>query len=332
MLSHASLERQITGILAVWGIAGEAQLTPVSGGTLNWNFEVRAASRRYFLRCYRSNLETERIEGEHRLLEWAAARGIPLAPTIPLPGGRTLHLAGEHRWALFPWLEGATVERGQLSRAQARALGEAHGRVHSVLSAHPDSGSATFTMRWDKQQSMEALQHLLSVGAERGSEGWILEGIARQLRQLEAAEVSPPEHFAALPCQLLHGDFHDQQVLFKGDRVTAVVDWEIWHTDPRSWELVRSLAFSRLLDSPLLEDYLAGYREHVQPSEEELQLALTLWFQSRPVGLWVWWAYLKDANERVKEFFPSMLAELDLVTDDRWTTSIRDRVRRFNAT
>ncbi|MEP6870314.1 MAG: phosphotransferase, partial [Anaerolineaceae bacterium] len=137
-----------------------------------------------------------------------------------------------------------------------------------------------------------------------------------------------PEYFASLPCQLLHGDFHDQQALFAEDEVRAIVDWEIWHNDPRAWELIRSLAFSQLLDSPRLADYLGGYREHIQPAEAELQLALTLWFQSRVVGLWAWWAYIMEGNERVKEFFPSMLAELAMVTDVRWTASVRERVIR----
>jgi hypothetical protein len=92
--------------------------------------------------------------------------------------------------------------------------------------------------------------------------------------------------------------------------------------------VVRSLAFSKLLDSPLLDDYMAGYREHIQLTEDEVQLALTLWFQGRLVGLWVWWAYVMEGNERVKDFFPATIEEIDRVTDERWKASIRSRFIR----
>ena len=201
-----------------------------------------------------------------------------------------------------------------------------HGRVQSALASHSDSATALLTMRWDKQQSLSALDHLVTVARQRQTASWITDGIERQRRLLESTDVAPPEQFASLPCQLLHGDFHDQQALFDGDDVTAIVDWEIWHSDPRAWELVRSLSFSQLLEPPRLADYLAGYRQHVQPSEDEMQLALTLWFQSRIVGLWAWWAYLVEGNERVRAFFPTMLAELEQVADERWTARIRARV------
>ncbi len=326
MVSHASLELNIPAVLRAWGLQPPTHVAAVLGGTLNWNFDVQTGGGRFFLRCYRSNLEIERIEGEHRLIEWAASQGIPVPVPLETVEGNSLMLFGNDRWAFFPWIEAAPVERGKLSSAQARALGEMHGRVQLVLASHPDSIIASLNMRWDKQQSLNALQHLVTLGKERQIEPWIADGIERQRRLLEATDVHPPEYFASLPCQLLHGDFHDQQALFEGDEVRSIVDWEIWHTDPRAWELVRSLAFSQLLDSPCLADYLAGYRQHIQTSEDEMQLALTLWFQSRVVGLWAWWAYLKDGNERVKEFFPAMLAELDQVTDERWTASIRERV------
>lgn len=326
MLTHQSLLPTIPALLDHWGLTAPTSISPVTGGTLNWNFDVQTASGRFFLRCYRANLESERIAGEHRLVQWVGARGIPVATPVAALDGERLVSVGEDRWALFPWVHGLAVGRGALSSTRATALGEMHGRVQAVLATHPDSKTAQLSMLWDKQQSLAALEHLVAIGKQRGVEDWITEGMERQRGLLESTDVKTRKHFASLPCQMLHGDFHDQQVLFEGDRVTAVADWEIWHTDPRAWELVRSLAFSQLLDSPLLIDYLRGYRQHIQPSEDEMQLALTLWFQSRFVGLWAWWAHLKEGNERVKHFFPAILAELELIADERWTESIRDRV------
>jgi homoserine kinase type II len=328
MLDHETLQPRVPTVLRAWGFEAPEPPVAVPGGTLNWNFDVQTASGRFFLRCYRSNLESDRIAGEHRLLEWVETRGIPVAVPIRTVSGEELLLQGDERWALFPWMDGVNLERGRLSTAQATALGEMHGRVQAVLAAHPESDAACLSMRWDKAQSIDLLNRLVAAGRERGVEAWITDGIERQRQLLKDTDIAPPERFSSLPCQLIHGDFHDQQVLFDGDHIRAVVDWEIWHTDPRAWEVVRSLAFSKLLDSPLLDDYLAGYREHIQLTEDEVQLALSLWFQGRLVGLWVWWAYVMEGNERVKDFFPATIEEIDRVTDERWKASIRSRFIR----
>jgi homoserine kinase type II len=321
-LDHQSLRGEFPAVLEAWGLPPAARVEPVAGGTLNWNFRVDCGPQRLFLRCYRQNLETERILGEHALVQWNSARGVPAPVPLRTAAGDTLLEWQGNRWALFPWMPGAAVPRGNLSPRQAWSLGEMHGRIQAGLATHPASRDAALGMRWSKEQSLSLLTRLEAASRERREEPWLTAGIARQRELLTAAAVLPPEAFSSLPCQLLHGDFHDQQVLFEGDHVSAVVDWEIWHTDPRAWELARSLAFSGMLDSPLRAGYLAGYREHVRLGEDEAALALRLWFQSRLVGVWAWWAYLMEGNARVRDFFPTMIAELERVSDGRWTAFI----------
>jgi Ser/Thr protein kinase RdoA (MazF antagonist) len=152
--------------------------------------------------------------------------------------------------------------------------------------------------------------------------------IAKQRDLLDSLDALPPEAFATLPSQLLHGDFHDHQVLWDETGVVAVVDWELWRSDPRVWELIRSLAFSQLLGEPGMDEYLSGYRRFVQLSEEECRLGMRLWWQSRVVGVWVWAAYFLQGNERVLKFIPDVIAELDHVADDAWKHGIEERFVR----
>src|SRR6185503_9664269 len=69
-LDPAALASSIPDVMPAWRVGDPLSVRPVAGGTLNWNFDVRTQSGRYFLRCYRQSLETERIEGEHRLTAW----------------------------------------------------------------------------------------------------------------------------------------------------------------------------------------------------------------------------------------------------------------------
>ncbi|MBI2766055.1 MAG: phosphotransferase [Chloroflexi bacterium] len=325
---HQRRAAAIPYVLQAWGLTVTGRPAPVAGGTLNWNYSVPTSGGPIFLRCYRQDLETERIAGEHALLEWAAARGVP----APLPrrtfDGNTILTRAAERWAVFPWIGGATIPRGSFWPAQARALGRAHGLTQAVLATHPASEHAVMPQRWDKGRSLTLLAQLVSDARAQGIAPWIVAGIVRQRELLEAFEVLPPEHFSSLPSQVLHGDFHDQQVLFDGDRVTAVVDWEIWHSDARAWEVVRSLAFSRMLGSPLMGDYLSGYREHVTLADDEARKAIQLWFQSRLTGLWAWWAYVVEHNHRVEEFFPAMIEELERAADASWTPAVVERFVR----
>jgi Ser/Thr protein kinase RdoA (MazF antagonist) len=334
-MNPTDLAAEVPMALRAWGILGPDSVAPVPGGTLNWNFRVETGEGVYFLRCVRANLETERIVGEHELVAWVAGRGVPAPVPIPTAAGETIALVGasgeERRWVLSPWMPGAPVERGTLSAAQAHSLGAMHGRIQAVLADHPASEGARMLGRWDKRQSLDLLDRCIATAKERREAEWIVEGIETQRRMLDALDVLPPEAFASLPCQVLHGDFHDQQALFVGDEVSAIVDWEIWHTDPRAWELARSLAFSTLFASPRLDDYLSGYREHVRLGEDEVRLAMRNWFQSRVVGLWAWWAYLMGGNDRVADFFPEMIAELDRIATPGWTEGITERVVRAAA-
>src|SRR5688572_17640015 len=164
-----SLLTEAPRALEAWGISG-ATIAPVPGGTLNWNFRVDSGEGAYFLRCVRANLETERIVGEHALVQWVADRGIPAPVAIPTRDGATIALVGEpgeeRRWALLPWMPGDPVERGTLNRAQARSVGAIHGRIQGVLADHPDSKDARMLMRWDKAQSLGLLDRLVEAARE----------------------------------------------------------------------------------------------------------------------------------------------------------------------
>lgn len=327
-MSHDLYAAAIPQVLAAFGLGADGESKAVAGGTLNWNFRVETSAGAWFVRRCRDDLETERIEGEHALVRWVASRGVPAPLPLRTPDGSTLVEFEHGRWAVFPWVEGEVCPRGTLSAARARVLGSCHGRVQRVLADHPDSANAQLPGRWSKEESLRILNRIIHVAAEKQAEDWILAGLRRQLAMLEALDVLPPQAFDSLPLQLLHGDFHDQQVLWRGDEISAVVDWEIWHAEPRVWEVVRSLSFSLLLDDTNLQDYLGGYREHVQLSPNEVSLGLQLWWQSRVVGLWAWAAYFLQGNERVKAFFPEMIAELDRVADESWRESVKERFIR----
>lgn len=327
MPGHEDFANLIPDVVGRFGLWPLGEPIPVTSGTLNWNFAVETDGGRKFVRRYRDDLLLDRIRGEHALVVWLAERGVPVPVPAQTPADESIiQMVG--RWAVFDWVEGEVLPRGSLTPSQARTLGMAHGRIQSLLAGHPLSAGATMQMHWDKAESLALLQQVRTVAPRSGAETWVLGALAKQQALLEAMDVAPPKSFQSLPAQVLHGDFHDHQVLWEGDAIAAVADWELWHTDPRVWEVIRSLSFSQLLDTPLLEEYLAGYREHVSLSEGECRLGLRLWWQSRVVGLWAWSAYFLQGNTRVAKFLPAMAEELGRVADEAWKARIEERFVR----
>jgi Ser/Thr protein kinase RdoA (MazF antagonist) len=320
-----SIGLTIDAVLGIYGLGPATSVSFVEGGTLNWNYRAVTGNGQYFVRKHRTELSEERIREEHNLLLWAYDRGIPVArPSSTTIGDSVARYQGR-LWAVFPWIEGRTITRGEASPREAAALGEIHGLMHSVLAAHPSSAGARFDMQWDKHESEQTLA-AIALAAERGhAEHSVQAAIALQRKLLSETEVQPPSAFDWLPAQLVHGDFHDQQVLFDGTgRVAAVVDWELFRPLPRIWELIRSLNFAGLFGNSLLEDYMSGYRHYVSLSEDECRAGLQLWWQSRVVGAWVWAAYFLQGNERVRPLFPATVQALNDISSPEWQEKQRN--------
>ncbi|GAB3890841.1 phosphotransferase family protein [Kibdelosporangium lantanae] len=161
----------------------------------------------------------------------------------------------DETWFAMEFAEGEAVEPVLDNHtlppdvARTRMLEAAHllRRLHDTDPV-PDEPPATATTeleRWSR--TMHAVPAELRPGAE-------------ELLELLAADVP-----ADLPPVLVHGDFRLGNVLFAGDRATAVVDWEIWSTgDPRT-DLGWFLLFADHRNFPVIGTAVPGL-----PSEAEL--------------------------------------------------------------
>lgn len=322
MPSHADFKDAVPDVIGRLGYWPYGDPEPVTGGSLNWNFGIESDGGRLFVRRHRDDVSAARIRAEHRLVGWLAERGIPAPVPFKTETDETVLSIAGGNWSVFPWVDGVVGERGGLSGRQLETLGAVHGATQAVLATHPDSAHAELSMRWDKGESAALLDRILAVARQESADSWMLAAVERQQEMLDALDVRPPADFAGLPCQLLHGDFHDHQVIWSGEDVVAIVDWELFGPNPRIWELIRSLAFSKLLGTAGMTPYIIGYRRFVQLDEDECRLGLQLWWQSRVVGVWAWAAHFLDGNERVRSFLPEVAAELARVADAAWKLKV----------
>lgn len=324
----ASLDR----VLDAFELPRSGDPSEVSGGTLNDNYHVVTADGPLFARRYRADIETDRVRHEHSITRWVADGGAPAIAPLASPEGETVIEVEGRLWALFPWVDGRAPIRGEIMPGEAEAIGEAHGHIQRLLADHPESEGASLKLlaervAWDTAAALESLARIVERATEVGASTDLFDAFAFQ-RQL--LETDPPRSFAEfdwLPSQLLHGDFHDQQILLgDGETVAGVVDWEMTQPASRVWELIRSLHFSMVLETDRLEPYLGGYRRHMALTEEECRTGIEFWWQNRLHGTWAYRAYLLEGNDLVTAFFPEMDRHLRSFADPRRRTQIADRL------
>lgn len=248
----ASAEDLADDLRAVLGAEVE-DLRRLSGGASRETWRFTAGGRDLILQRTRAagGLGAPTMEVEDALLAAAADAGVPVPPTVvraadagPLGTARVTEVVpGE---ALGPRL--VRAERSEAGRSELAAqMGRALAAIHSVpVADHP-----ALARRDVLEQARAGLD---AVGEARP---------AFELALRWLADTRPPD---AGPECVVHGDFRVGNLLIDGDRLTAVLDWELAHRgDPledlgwlcvRAWRFGGDREVGGLAD---LDDLLAAY-------------------------------------------------------------------------
>ncbi len=261
----------LDGVLAAWGRDG-ARATPFEGATDRWRVE-RGDDPPMLLRRYDGNRSPEAIAYEHDLLAYLEEQSWPVpVPVATTSGDTALELDGA-RWALFPLLPGEPPpdesiflqRRGALlalvhadlaawDRAVRR---EAFGRIDDFDAAVRPHGLASFEALLARVQAVDPTRaNMLAVLRMRVEE------------QLEAYG------YAELPPHPLWGACNAQHVLFDGDDVTGLIDFDEARADARAVDIAASiLADTRSVGWRIIR-WVAGYAAHADPplTEQEADL------------------------------------------------------------
>lgn len=248
------------------------------GGSSNLNLLVSNNFRQYVLRVYRPYVRETRLRGLHLVRRELTARGVPCAEVVATRDG--------HSWIM---LDGRLVEvehyvehDGDMDSWERLEMGlPILGRIHSILQdikANSDTRKPLFA---NYIEPRDALKRTLQ-GTRRIRE-WDNPSRA-ELRLADAAEELAhllssiePDLVAALPRQLVHGDFWDNNVFFRDDRVVLVTDFDFMGERARIDDLALTLYFTCLKypEDQLSDDGLRRLRGLVDAYDSGLDDPLT---------------------------------------------------------
>ena len=314
-----------------YGIAAE-QVRDL-GGSSSLNLLIADGDARYVLRFYRPYVTAGRLAAIHHVRRELGRGGVPCALMMPTRdgqpwvsvGGRLLEVERfiDHDGNMDSW---DRLERGL----------PLLGRIHSLLQAvevSTEGRTPLFANHVEPAQAQAATAH----GTAR-MRGWqptpAEERLASMADEL-AALVTAGERYLveALPRQVVHGDFWDNNVLFRGDRVALVADFDFIGERARIDDLALTLYFadagfghdeadgSRLVRLRRLVDaYASGLDQPLTPSER----AALPWAMARqPLwGIGGWVASLDDV-QAARNHAAGMVADVERALQiirmlDRW--------------
>ncbi|HEX7600535.1 MAG TPA: homoserine kinase [Polyangiaceae bacterium] len=218
----------------------------IEAGSVNSNFAVELPGRALFLRLYEEQ-EFSGAEREAKLVATLAARGVPTPAPLAAPDGALVRVLSSKPAALFPWRAGTSTCQAAVSPVRAQSVGRALAQVHRA--------GLDLTLWPSRFGEPELESRLARIGADR-TYGAEAPGLRAALAQIGALRDR------SLPRGLVHGDLFRDNVLWEGDRITALLDFESASEGVLAYDLaVTMLAFGYGdgLELPLLKAMVAGY-------------------------------------------------------------------------
>ncbi|WP_308635783.1 phosphotransferase enzyme family protein [Paenibacillus silvisoli] len=302
------------------------------GGSANLNLFATDGHNRYVVRVYRPYVN------EARLADIQLARQVLNAQGIPSSKVR-LTLNGQP-YILF---DGRLVEVDRYVESDANMASWEHlaaglpllGRIHTILR------DVQFSTEGKKNQPFA------NYIEPQNALGMTLKGIQRirgwnpsayNMRLITATEelaylvsAAEQELVPMLPRQMVHGDFWDNNVVFRDGRIVLVTDFDFMGERARIDDLALTLYYFDCSDEPssakrlgglrgLIDSYDSGLTEHLSMRE---RLSIPLAMARQPLWSMGGWIALLDDEEAARRHAAGMLGDVEwalrIIRElDRW--------------
>ena len=226
----------------------------IERGFVNENWDVETSQGRYFLKRRHSHLQQLHapvvalavIRAQHALMARLRQRGFPAPAVVPTANGETLHVEGGEFYEVQEYIAGEPYDHTRPAHLAEAAV--TLGRYHACV-----QGFAPRALRNLGELYTPAT---LKANLSKLVEAWSLQlptsnfqPPTSNLQQLEAHAADLAARFAqapahgTLPHVIIHGDYYAGNLLFEGDRIVGVVDYDKARWQARVVELAEALIY-----------------------------------------------------------------------------------------
>jgi Ser/Thr protein kinase RdoA (MazF antagonist) len=272
LLDRAGEEIPVAELAALWPLGGWASVSLVPVGK-NEHFRVASADGIFYLRRSYRYKPLDELVGQLHLMRLLRERGFPAPEVVPARTGADHAELFGRWWIATRGIAGEPFDDG--SPAHVRALGATVARYHRVVADQPAPMAEPAVLRELRGRAAE-------------------EGVDPVLRT-RAADVAArlAGLLPALPRTMIHGGARRGSLVFDGEQVAGVLDFDSAHPDVRVLDLAVAVhdvgkvytgsgdADNKVaLDLGRIADLLAAYSRGMQPTAAEME-ALPLLLEAK---------------------------------------------------
>jgi Ser/Thr protein kinase RdoA (MazF antagonist) len=240
-------------------------------GRMNRNWHIDSERGRFALKLL-TDRDPAVVRRNLGLLDRLAAEGIPVAPAVATTTGDLVCEIEGNAYYLCEWIDG-THPRAAMNLAQAEHMGAVIASIHNAL-AEPGLGlpapqPVPDTVN-DPKSALAEAGRFLKLANESPVQGAFDRAVAPVLRErldliAAGAHLRPDPAATTGPSGWTHGDCQDFNLIWAGDRVGAVIDWDRIRVGSYAMELARAAAWQfctpeTRIDLVKVAAFLTGYR------------------------------------------------------------------------
>lgn len=208
---------------ARFGLPPLDRAEPEPKGRVNTSYHLWCGGERWFLRLVEAAGE-EAVRFEAEVLRYLYQARFPVARLVTTTEGQPFATVAGKPAMLFAYAPGEEVARAEAGPERCRRVGEQLGRLHEL--------SAGFTAERANPYGAPRVAGWLAELGDGGADAEARGALPLFREELAAAAALP-----GAPRGLVHGDLFVDNVLWLGDRVAYLLDWEMSCTEAFAWDL-----------------------------------------------------------------------------------------------
>lgn len=267
-----------------------------ASGINNETCGIQTGAGKFVWKHYTKLANVATLAYEHDLLRWLAQQPLSFAVPVPLSTAHGITLvAVEQGWgALFPLLPGQRPDPSDAD--QIAAVGAGLGELHRALAGYPTKprpGLSTYAALTQVHPLLPDPFHLTPMTLGLPNEEPQDRLLAWWRDEVAQIEEWVANYYAALPHQVIHGDFGPSNTLYADGRLTAMLDFEMALPDARAIDVAAGLTFGmRPWENArpflMLGSFLQGYRQWIELTPAEIR-AMPWLMRLRAAVAAIWW-------------------------------------------